>query len=44
MRQTKKSMIVASTAAAAAVVGSVIFGVYRARNSNIIERIKNRLT
>lgn len=44
MRQAKKSMIVASTAAAAAVMGSVIFGVYRARNSNIIERIKNRLT
>ncbi|MGO4271610.1 hypothetical protein AB4Z22_17480 [Paenibacillus sp. TAF58] len=44
MRQVKKSMIIASTAAAAAVMGSVIFGVYRARNSNMIERIKNRLT
>lgn len=44
MRQARKTMIVASTAAAAAVMGSVIFGVYRARNSNILERIKNRLT
>ena len=43
MRQVNKTMIVASTAAAA-VMGSVIFGVYRARNSNILERIKNRWT
>ncbi|WP_268795871.1 MULTISPECIES: hypothetical protein [unclassified Paenibacillus] len=42
MRQVNKTMIVASTAAA--VMGSVIYGVYRARNSSILERIKNRLT
>jgi hypothetical protein len=44
MRQVNKTMIVVSTAAAAAVVGSVVFGVYRVSNSNIFERIKNRLT